>query len=211
MAIFNEILEGQLNQILVKRLGMKGGAPSPALNPEIWPGLVLESDRPEWKFLASERQFGSSFLETGTAGQLTVGGISNPGTSGCLVVIERLAFEVNTTSRVEVSLATSLPTGAVNTKAAIIRDGRQRTGTSTFGGSVCLVRTGAQAVGTLVAGGVHVFAHPAGQMSPWFESPIILPPGVCLIWETDTNQVQTRHSIQWRERRGIPDELVGGT
>lgn len=211
MAIFNEILEGQLNQILASRLGMKVGSPAPALNPEIWPGLVLENDRPEWHFLGGERQFGSSFLEVGTAGQLTVGGISNPPGSGVLAVIERVSFSVNAASRVEMALAFALPTGAVNTRAAIVRDGRQRSSGALFGGAVCIVRTGAQAVGTLAGGGMHVFENAAGAMGQTFDTAVILPPGVALVWETDANAIQTRYSFQWRERRALTDELVTGT
>lgn len=56
--MFNEILEGGLNQAITRRLGMKGAAPLPAVAPELFVGMTLENDRPEWGFLKQELLYG---------------------------------------------------------------------------------------------------------------------------------------------------------
>lgn len=60
MAVFNEINEFGLASILVRRLGMQVGTPTPAVAPELFPTIATEVDRPEWGFLKGER-FGAKY------------------------------------------------------------------------------------------------------------------------------------------------------
>jgi len=87
-----EIFAPGLGQALMKRLGMKPGATSPAaiLTPEITPGIVLENDRPEWSFLAGESRVAAVSFQTLDAGGEGFFWIVNPAGSNVLAVIEHI-------------------------------------------------------------------------------------------------------------------------
>lgn len=96
MALFNEIQIGRLNGVLHKLLGMKEGAPSPQLSGDIVPALILESDRPEWKFLAGERLCMGGGAGAGVVGELRQFQIHNPADSGVLCVIKQMICTCDT-------------------------------------------------------------------------------------------------------------------
>lgn len=207
MAIYNEILDGELNQLLVRRLGMHGGAPAPALFPEISPSLVLENDRPEWSFLKNERLFGICDLQVGAAGEQTVGTLFNPAGSGVLAVVTRVSMSHNVASRILLSIDNGINLGDFDTThLPQPRDGRQPFGVST--GATLFVGSGDLVGGFNPPNPLHVFQPVAGGITEVYDQPIVLTPGTGLFWDTDTNNVQVRFGFAWRERRALGVELA---
>ena len=88
--MINEIQVGRLNGLLHKLLDMKEGAPSPTLASDVFPNIVLESDRPEWKFLAGERLGAGYRYDAAVAGQYSHAGLYNPAGSNVLVIVEQM-------------------------------------------------------------------------------------------------------------------------
>lgn len=209
----NEILTGELGEILADRLAMQGGQPAPTLAPEIIPTLPLEVDRPEWVYLGGGRLWGSAVLQVGAAGEQTIGAIENPAGSGIIAVFEQIMTNVNTTSRVRLSSTrTYTATGLDDTHLAIPRDTRQWLDLPTAASpdSALLIRSG-DVVGGIMPGVtnyLHIFASPAGTESKPYPGPIVLVPGTALLWETDTNNIQVHMSLTWRERKAQKGELV---
>ena len=85
----NEIQVGRFSALLHKLLDMKEGAPSPTLATDIFPVLALQSDAPEWKYLAGERLGSGRWTDGATAGEYSHIGLRNPVGSKTLVVIEQ--------------------------------------------------------------------------------------------------------------------------
>ena len=85
---FNEIQVGRYNRLLQKLMSMKGGAPAPQLGGDIDAGITLESDRPEWQFLAGEfRAMGTTFKAADAANLSTVG-LFNGNSTGVIGILE---------------------------------------------------------------------------------------------------------------------------
>lgn len=88
MSLVNEIQAARFNDLLHKLLGMKEGAPSPQISPEIQPVIVLENDRPEYDFLRNVRRGASAGSTSSSAAakfqQLSV---VNPAGSGVIAVV----------------------------------------------------------------------------------------------------------------------------
>lgn len=123
MATVNEIQAGRYNDLLHKLLSMKEGAPSPTLSPEIVPILDIESDRPEWRFLAGEYLFAALAEVTGVAAQLQRISIVNPAASGVIIVLERLT--VRTSGNVSIQWGVGLASAAgAPTVLGLVRETR---------------------------------------------------------------------------------------
>lgn len=90
MALFNEILAGRLNLTLRKLLNMKGEAPAPQVGGDIVAGIILENDRPEWKYLGGELMAWAPAQKTGAAGNYSHLVLLNPSGSGVICVVEEL-------------------------------------------------------------------------------------------------------------------------
>jgi len=104
MSVFNEIQEGGLNQVLTRRLDIKGDVPSPTVTPEIAPSLVLENDRVEWGWLKGERICGRDATQSAVAGQFSSIQLTNPVGSLVIITIERIqnyTAAVNAISRAQ--------------------------------------------------------------------------------------------------------------
>lgn len=70
--------------------GMRGSNPVPTLA-ELVPGVIVETDRPEWGYAGLEpRWISRNNSSAGVAGQLSSVGIYNPPDSSVLVVVEGL-------------------------------------------------------------------------------------------------------------------------
>lgn len=82
----NEIQVGRFNAILSKLLGITG-PPAPTSATDVFPTLTLESDRPEWHFLAGSRIAAATTVDAAVAGQYSHAGIVNPAGSGTLVIV----------------------------------------------------------------------------------------------------------------------------
>jgi len=85
----NEIQVGRFNALLSKLFGITG-APSPVLATDVFPNIVVESDRPEWSFLKGEKLLGGYYgLAAGGAGTYGKLQLWNPAGSGVLAVVEK--------------------------------------------------------------------------------------------------------------------------
>ena len=92
----NEIQVARYSGLLHKLLDMKEGAPSPTLATDIFPMLALESDRPEWAFLAGERLCFMQWHDAAVVAEYSSLGLRNPVASGVLVVVESMNVMIAT-------------------------------------------------------------------------------------------------------------------
>jgi len=85
----NEIQTDRLEAILRRTLAIRAGSLAPTLGPEILPALVLENDRPEWRYYERERLYMCAALQAAVAGQYAHVGIqvSAPGHQ---IIVERI-------------------------------------------------------------------------------------------------------------------------
>lgn len=204
MALYNEILVGELGEVLNRRLAMKAGNPAPSLAPEIMPVLGLEMDRPEWHWLGRSLLWGCGGLKTAVAGNRTVAQLRNPLGTNVIAVVERVSVETNATSPVYMDLSNVDIAGSLTqTETPRRRDGR----IPELQEPACTVGMGAQ-VAALIPTPLHIFHAPAGQFSPAFESPVILTPGRSLLLECTIVAIILKMTIQWRERRAVAGELL---
>lgn len=199
MAQFNEISEGGLNQILNRRLAMEGYSPSPTLAPEVMPGLVLESDRPEWGWLKGEQLLGfSQSLAAGGAGFFGQAWFTNPARSNTIVVIERISAHT-TGNHAIVRIAQSVDAGSV------VGTLQNNTWRDTRWGiqGILAIRT---VVTTLPALTYRTLA----QVTPSFpyDEPIVLGPGTTCHIYGETAATAFAFSLAWTERVALQGELV---
>jgi len=122
MALFNEIQESGLNQLIIKRLNMQTGTAVPAVQPELAMDLTLESDRVEWGFLKGEYRFSAGAVQAApAAGNHATFGIENPTSSAILVTIEECGSDVEA----RLGIGTTVPWTPVTTGFGARRDLRQ--------------------------------------------------------------------------------------
>jgi hypothetical protein len=199
MAQFNEISEGGLNQILNRRLAMEGYSPSPTLAPEVMPGLVLESDRPEWGFLKGEQLLGfSQSLGAGGAGAFGQAWFTNPTGSNTICVIERVSAHT-TGNHAIIRIARSVDAGAI---VGTLQNNTWRDTRWAIPG-VLQVRT---VITTLPALTYRTLA----QATPSFpyDEPIVLGPGTTCHIYGETAATAFAFSCAWTERVALRGELV---
>jgi len=186
----NEIQVGRYSALLHKLLDMKEGAPSPTLATDIFPVMVLETDRPEWKFLAGERLCFMRWYDNATAGEYSVIGIRNPAGSGVLLVTESILVAPNAAGDWSMGIRGNTTVDATNPGRT--RDTRTAAQTTT-GQIIELTQVG-------------VPAYPMYQGSilandPWlFEVPVVLTPGWELVIWPGAQNVSMECSFAWRER-----------
>lgn len=197
--MFNEILEGGLNQLLTRRLGMKLGSPAPAVAPEVFPSMNLESDRPEWGFIKGEQLMGyGELIAAGTAADYGQCWLINPVGSGTLITITRISA---TTAGNHARIRTAR---SVDAGAAV---GSLRTNgwmdTRWAGSGVLLLRRVAITLPVLTYREVGMATN---QMA--FEKPIVLGPGTTCHFYGETPATAFSFDVQWMERVALPGELV---
>lgn len=191
MAQYNEILEGGLNNLIVKRLGMQTGTAVPAVQPEMTMDLTLENDRPEWGFLKGEFRYSRSRLVAAPGAGLHAGvTIENQASSGMLVVVE----ECHASAFSRVSLVTSLA-GFSAGDAGYARDGRQPTRSRCFLNQYAVPTASLPPIGSLI---------PAGSVS---QLAYIIPPGWYLAVVAGAANVACDFSLAWIERPLLAGEL----
>lgn len=195
----NEIQVGRQNAVLHKLLAMKEGAPSPILAPEVIPVLVLESDRPEWAFLAGEALCWG-FVEPGAVvGQIAYCELRNPAGSGVLCVVEEVVLASATASAFfALGIGSYAPLSAAS--ASIVRDTRILPGRPSC--SLASINTAAS------PGGINGYKilQSTGSDPVIIRTPIILSPGTLLAIQTTNMNIGIRVSVSWRERTLEPSE-----
>lgn len=83
-----EIKQPQLSEVLRRRLMSDG---SPSLSDTWVPTFVLESERPEWAYLANEQRLSGVIELNNTPGTVTFNTqLKNPSNSGMLVILEKI-------------------------------------------------------------------------------------------------------------------------
>lgn len=223
-----DIFRAGLNSILTKTLGMKPGgeSPAPILTPEINAGITLESDRPEYHFLAGAHIVGVQVTDQASEGYAWLE-IRNPANSGVLCIIEEMyaSWEGNQMC----CLAGILPNPAAQLAAGV------QQGTWPMDARWYLPWTAA-------FGGANVYQHPiiatyqeAAALTPGAfiqyvdhdnagadiknvrllsrEYPIILGPNqqAALIMQNGTPDDDAREcGAKFRVRQLMPNELVAG-
>ncbi len=197
--MFNEINEGGLNRILSQRLGMKGSSAAPACAPELFPGLTLENDRPEWGFLKGELLASKQVFVAAVAAQFAQAQLYLPSTSNLIVTVESI---VNLTANVaNVARGVGIGGGLGGWSAATVgtRDFRwngERTGAVHETRSGAANPTTFPNIAQLASNGIEI------------KTPIVIVPGTALcIFNTTLNQTMS-FTIAWRERVALPGELV---
>ena len=197
--MFNEILEGGLNQLITGRLGMKGGAAAPAVAPELFPTLNLENDRPEWGYLKGELLAAKQVFVAAVAAQFGAAQIYIPSGNNLIAVIENISPLVASTANI--SRIVGIGGGVAGWAAATVatRDFRwpgERTGV------VVETRTGVANPSTFPQ--LAQMSSASGQ----FNQPIVIAPGTGVVVAcTVVNQVLS-FNLSWRERPALPGELV---
>jgi hypothetical protein len=194
----NEIQVGRYNGILHKLFSMKEGAPAPTLAPEVSAGFTLESDRPEWAFLAGDRLCAAWGNGGPAPGQTQKYALRNPVNSGVIAVVTKVKVWASATAPITFSVGlTSAPfpggwTGFLST----FRDTRL--------GGFAGAPTTCQMVGISSAGAFLVlFAdvfRGAINTQPETTTPYILAPGTALVVEDLTANLADQATFEWRER-----------
>ncbi len=105
MAIYNQIMESGINRTLMNRLNMTGDSPSPALMPELSAGIIVESDRPEYKRWLGQTPFSLYVNINAVVGEFGAAVIY--GLARCVLVIT--AIESQSAGAVSVGWRTAAP------------------------------------------------------------------------------------------------------
>ena len=194
--LFNALGEFALNQALAKRLTTPGPAPSPTVEPAIFPALVLENDRPEWGWLKGEIPASGRSSQIAVAGQFSCASLLNPVNSKLLIVVEAFEFNAGGSAGVfkitqQALAGTPVTVGSRDSRVPGLRVAGQMS-IGTVGGLAPEAP-----LGWTVSGGAGVFT-----------SPIVLAPGWSFRWELATvNIAMNNAGIYWRERPAQPGEL----
>jgi len=89
MASFDEIGETGFDQLLTRRLTTPGGSVAPSVAPEIFPGITLENDRPEWGYNKGEFRYTKSVNPGAPAANQAII-LRNPAGSRIIAVVNRI-------------------------------------------------------------------------------------------------------------------------
>lgn len=196
MAQFNEIDEGGLNSILVRRLGMQTGSPAPTIAPELMPMLALENDRPEWGWPKGEMLCSGVFTTGTVVGQYAIVNIVNPTSSGVIGVIRHVSNVTGEDFNVcRISFGTQVMTAAVYAGVCDLRFRFRTMGLQTAVDNRATVAN--QGVFDTLVGLQHTF-----------EGAIVLPPGSCVQLQSVNVGVAISANVRWYERPVQSGELV---
>lgn len=205
---FMGIGESAFDQILTKRLVGPGGAMAPSAAPELFPVIVLESDRPEWPYLYGGRRIAGTFdVAGGGAGLFSTVRLRNPANSSCLAVIERVEFLVNAATSVTLirSVDAGELGGAVVTGAhldfRVVQDGLGGPGSQVVGSSEALAAAPLNALTVWRWASV-----PANVIQERVALGIVLAPATAINLRCQTDNIRLAGTIMWRERFLNPTE-----
>lgn len=200
MAIWNEILEGGLNQLLAKRLAMQTGSPTPSISPELGAGLILENDRSEYGYIKGELLAAGRSGASAVVGQFGYVGVTNPANSGILATVERINWQFGASHGFVKARALTLA-GAPVTSG--VRDTRWMPNVGTAR-PVCVVSAGTTAAAAPEPVLDYLFPTNYGERTTEY----VLRPGTHLLVELEVaNIVLPTVTFVWRERMAAPGEL----
>src|SRR5882762_11640733 len=87
MAIFNESLVGRYDRLGSRLHNVKGHPVHPQVSPEIQHVIVLENDRPEFRYLEGTKPLSARTAHAPGAGNIAGARLRNPAGSGVLAVV----------------------------------------------------------------------------------------------------------------------------
>lgn len=202
MAIPNEIQIGRYNAILHKLLGISEGAPAPSLAPDIFASIILESDRPEFHFLAGQRlAIGARSEAAGGAGTYSGVALINPSGSNLVVVLTRVWNSVGTSRRVNIRLGSDYSGFTTAGSLRALVDTRFGVAATTKPAGLIGGQASASPAGPNV-GGQYTFNNVGMQ----FDVPIVLAPGTFVHFSDATANEAMYLNFAWRERVMEPSE-----
>jgi hypothetical protein len=208
VAVYNEILEGGLNQALQKRLGMQTGAPAPSFAPELFGTVELPVVPEELMFWAGWTRWQAVQGQAAVAGEIARFQFRNPDASGVLMVVERVILHSEAQSdrfRGDFGYGPGQADLATLSGPFEFRDGRQRPA----GGGAAIISAGTAALAlTATAFLLATFLGGAGTGSnlevpggPW-----LLLPGNAMLLGGSTANTDGAANWVWRERRIVSGE-----
>lgn len=208
MTVLGAVGESGLNQILAKRLTTPGAAVAPGVAPELFPNLVLENDRPEWKYLAGEKLASmAGFAIAAVAASISTIRLRNPLGSNVLAIFEEI--EVQPASATDVVISRITESGALGTEGGTAsRDTRFADDALVTGHCRIQVTGGAIMVPGLNAVPLRRWFSVASGERVISRLPYVLSPGNAIDITTVTENITLLASAAWRERAAQPGELV---
>lgn len=204
MGILNEVLDGQLNEILSRRLNMQGGAPAPGLTPEIFPALILEADRPEWGWLKQEQRFGLQATVLGAASNVSSIRLRNPTGSNILGVVSKIKLVSIEGGAVNVFMSLGNAQLALANGFGTPRDTRWLNAASLAQGRFSMLLASTSAT-DFSPNGLAVWRFAAADQ---WDTEIVLAPTGMIDIQSANDDVDMTVCFEWTERRAQPGELV---
>lgn len=200
MALLNELQVGRYNGILHKLLDMKEGAPSPQLAGDIQPVLVLEADRPEWKYLGGE------YLCLGygrvSATNIPHAHLQNDQGAGVLVVLEKFVVSCSAAGEIFGGHRDGLVGGGSQAFAEYtFRDSRLSRAADVTAATVVTYDNAASQLTV-----PNVYARVLANTPYTFDIPVVLQPGDGFLVRGPTGAT-FGVTFVWRERYLEPSEL----
>lgn len=196
---------GRINRLLQRLLELKGNAPVPELAPELMSAVVLECDRPEYKYLAGEQLAWGAIALAAGAGRAEAQ-LLNPSGSNCLIVVERIRAWSGVCNTLAIG-----PTQQVFATAVTTARRRDFRGTADLTASALAIvgqvrgKNDSAVVVTNTTefiGGV--MGNTAAAAGPTVygetDTPIVLAPGWSVGVQGDVDAGNLRASFVWRER-----------
>ncbi len=201
MALFNETLAGRFNEV-IRRLHQVKQTPAPQISPEIFHGIILENDRPEYHSLHGGFLWAMRRVSGAVALNFSNVGIRNPTGSGLLVVVENISVDNAGAVTQAYNLRTRAQGTFASTATSFFRDSRRG-----FGGNcpvlVCDDNTTTGAFGSGPLETITVLGGQSGE--PFLSTPYVLTPGFELI--VAPNSVNQACDVDWAGyARPITDE-----
>lgn len=213
----NAIQIARYSEVLRSLLSIEGKAPAAEIATEIFPGLVLENDRPEWAALG-----GTRFAFGRVSGLNAVGVIScvliNPAGSGQMLIVRYARGNIHNTSGAVGNLDFGIGSAAnVTTPQPTLRflaDTRFPPSTNTAR-PVGLLGTfnGVNVLGQKDQIGVPNLAGNANACyaNVLFKGPLVIAPGFAAAVQWDVANVTLRASFDWYERPMQESERLAST
>lgn len=193
---YNDIGVGRYNRLAQRLLQVKAAPPMPTLAGELSASLVLECDRPEWKFLGGERLLQCSQSIAAAAGLPSTARLRNPRISGVLAIVEGLIAGSDSNNLIVWGIATTITANLANAAnpGPLVRDSR---GAQSGGAASCIVTTDNVGIAANIIGRVRVLA---STPTPYLPVEIVLGPGGSIEISATTNNTILDFTILWRER-----------
>lgn len=160
----NEIQTDRLDAILRRTLAIRAGSLAPTLGPEILPVIVLENDRPEWRYYERERLYMCTGVQAAVLAEYACVGIKVTA-PGHQIIVERMYVTSAAVGKTKICMAPTA--GFVGWSLPHPRDDRTAT-TEQFGARAHVLSTAASVSGGMVIS--HAASDTKEIVGPWILS-----------------------------------------